>query len=74
MSAKRKTIGKYIQVSVTSITQAGAKKKARQLLNKKGEKGWKLVGAVPSYRHHEAMNPDKKEYVWAVSYRKRVSA
>lgn len=74
MSAKRKTVGKYIQVSITSITQAGAKKKARQLLNKKGEKDWKFVSAVPSYRHHEAKNPDIKEYVWAVSYRKRVSA
>jgi hypothetical protein len=68
MTSKRKTIGKYVQVSVTSVTQAGAKKKARQLLNKKGEKGWKLVGAVPTYK-----NPDKKEYIWAVSYRKRVS-
>ena len=69
MATKRKTVGKYLQVSVTSVTWLGATKKARQLLLKKDEKGWKFVGAVPTYK-----NPDKKEYIWAVSYRKRVSA
>jgi hypothetical protein len=68
MVAKRKTVGKYLQVTVTAVTQASARRKARQYLVKNGELGWKFVGSVPTYK-----NPDKNEYVWAVSYRKRVN-
>jgi hypothetical protein len=50
------------------VTQASARRKARQYLVKNGELGWKFVGSVPTYK-----NPDKNEYVWAVSYRKRVN-
>jgi hypothetical protein len=69
MTYKRKTVGKYIQVTVTAVTQAGAKREAKKQLDRDGEHGWVLVGATPTLKH-----PYNNEYVWAVSYRKRVSA
>lgn len=68
MVTKRKTVGKYLQVTVTAVKQASAKKQARQQLNRDGEHGWTFVGATPTMKH-----PYGNEYVWAVSYRKRVS-
>ena len=68
MVTKRKTIGKYKLVSVSSATQDGAKRRANKYLKFIGEKGWKFVGATPAYK-----DPDVREYIWHVSYRKRVN-
>jgi hypothetical protein len=69
MTYKRKTVGKYLQITVTAKTQTGAKREAKKQLTRDGETGWVFVGAVPTMKH-----PYGNEYVWAVSYRKRVKA
>ena len=55
----------YILISVEATTRTGAIRNARKKMREKGYvKGWHFVSAKPRVKH-----PDKKLYIWDVSYR-----
>jgi chloramphenicol 3-O-phosphotransferase len=54
-------------VSVEAATKTGAARNARKKMREKGYfKGWYFVDAKPVVKH-----PDKKLYIWDVSYRRK---